>query len=68
MLSKLLTLDDVRLSTQIAVMITNNVKYEQVINRNGPGAQALLNLLQAVCGQCAVNGLLTQVFHGCGSA
>jgi len=44
---KLLALDDIRLSTQLALMVNDDVRYEQVIDRDGPGAQAILNLLQA---------------------
>jgi hypothetical protein len=30
-------------------MVSNSVKYKQVLSRRGSSAQALLNLLQAVC-------------------
>jgi hypothetical protein len=33
----------------MAVMVTDDIKYKEVLAQRGPGAQALLNLLQAVC-------------------
>jgi len=49
LLRKLLTLDDIGLSTQVALLLDDKAKYKQVLGQCGPSAQALLNLLQAVC-------------------
>lgn len=48
-LNKLLTLGDIGLCAHLAVMVSNTDQYKQVLSQRGPGAQALLNLLQAVC-------------------
>ena len=45
----ILALDDFGLSAQLAIMIEDDLKYKEIIRRRGFGAQALLNLLQAVC-------------------
>jgi hypothetical protein len=45
----LLALDDIGLSAHVALMVNNSAKYKQVLSRRGSSAQALLNLLQAVC-------------------
>jgi predicted RNA-binding protein YlqC (UPF0109 family) len=65
---KLLTLDDIRLSTQMALMVNDNDKYKQIIDRNGPGAQAILNLLQAVCARVTMRASLTRLYCDYGSA
>jgi len=46
-LTKLLTLGDTTLCARMAVFVTNNNEYRQILARRGPAAQALLNLLQA---------------------
>jgi hypothetical protein len=48
-LTKLLTLDDMALCSRVSLMITDNEQYAQVLRLRGPTAQAILNLLQAVC-------------------
>ena len=45
---KLAALDAVGLSSNLAVMVTDNRKYKEVVALRGPEAQSLLNLLQAV--------------------
>jgi len=44
---KLAALDAVGLSSNLAVMVTDNRKYKEVVALHGPEAQSLLNLLQA---------------------
>jgi len=46
-LAKLLTLDDMTLCARLAVSVTNKNEYRKILDRRGPAAQALLNLLQA---------------------
>jgi len=53
-LKNILTLDDIGLSAHLAVIISDDFKYKEVLDLRGSGAQALLNILQAVCfGFCA---------------
>jgi hypothetical protein len=40
---------DIGLCVRLAVIVTDKIEYKQVLARRGTGAQALLNLLQAVC-------------------
>ena len=48
-LGQLLALDTIRLCAQLTIMVTDDAQYKQFVNLRGPPAQALLNLLQAVC-------------------
>ena len=68
LLRKLLTLDDIRLSTQLSIIVNDDDKYKQIIDRKGLGAQAILNLLQAVCMRVSILISLTRLFCGYGSA
>jgi hypothetical protein len=47
----LLAHDDIGLFANLAVTVTDNGKYKQFLARRGPGAQVLLDLLQAVRSQ-----------------
>jgi hypothetical protein len=44
-------------------MVNDDIKYKQILDRRGPGAQALLNLLQAVCLWVAARASLNRIFH-----
>ena len=46
---KLLFLDSIALSANIEVLVADENTCEEVIETRGPGAQSLVNLLQAVC-------------------
>lgn len=46
---KLVALDAIGLCANLTVMVTDDTIYKQILNCRGSGAQALLNLLQAVC-------------------
>jgi hypothetical protein len=48
-LEQLLSLDAIRLCAQLTIMVTDDSEYKQFVTLRGPTAQALLNLLQAVC-------------------
>jgi hypothetical protein len=48
-LGQLLGLDAIRLCAQLTVMVTDDTQYKRLVDQRGPPAQALLNLLQAVC-------------------
>jgi hypothetical protein len=48
-LGQLLHLDAIRLCAQLTTMVTDDSQYKQVVAVQGPLAQTLLNLLQAVC-------------------
>lgn len=45
----ILALDVVCLTTQLTVLVTDNVRYKRLVTCGGDSAQALLNVLQAVC-------------------
>jgi hypothetical protein len=45
---KLVAFDAIGLSFHLAIIVTDNSKYKEVLARRGPAAQSLLNLLQAV--------------------
>jgi hypothetical protein len=62
-LGQLLSLDAVRLCAQLTIMVTDS-EYNQFVDLRGPPAQALLNLLQAVCASLLTfNILLTRTYH-----
>ncbi|KAJ7100527.1 kinase-like domain-containing protein [Mycena epipterygia] len=44
---RIIALGDIALAARLALAVTNDTMYQQLLTRNGPGAQALLNLLQA---------------------
>jgi hypothetical protein len=48
LLKNLLNLDVIGLCVHLTVIVTNDIKYKEVVARRGSGAQSLLNLLQAV--------------------
>jgi hypothetical protein len=63
-LHELLSLDTIRLCAQLTIMVTDDTQYKQFVNLRGPPAQALLNLLQAVCDSLLTfNILLTCIYH-----
>ena len=49
LLKKLLFLDSIALSANVEALITDEDTYEDLVETTGPGAQSLVNLLQAVC-------------------
>ena len=48
LLTDLLMLDVLHLSALLAVMVTDDIKYKEIVDQRGSSAQILLNLLQAV--------------------
>ena len=59
LLKKLLFLDSIALSANVA-LITNEDTYEELVETTGPGAQSLVNLLhavrlRAVCTSCYID-------------
>lgn len=46
---KLLTLDVAHLAACLARAVTDKAKYDVIVAQKGSNAQALINLLQAVC-------------------
>jgi hypothetical protein len=49
MFNKLLMLDVVGLSARLTAIISDDKEYKKLVCLKGPGAQSLVNLLQAVC-------------------
>jgi len=63
-LGQLLGLDAIRLCAQLTIMVTDDSQYQQLVNLRGPPAQALLNLLQAVCDSLLTFNIpLTHIYH-----